>query len=197
MFPEHHTSRAETGDADTEPVTVELYVRSLCSGAERPPQDAAIERLERLERDGVLEEYTVRVWGRRVSPDSAAAETAAGRFVLSRIGEFRNWARRTGASVRSFFDTHEVDSSITDESYTAITVPTLTLAEFHGDDLHRVTPCSLDGAVHTVGDHLDALEATARTDGDGDRRDDGFERETWSPGSLANAPTSGSDGGVR
>jgi DNA-binding Lrp family transcriptional regulator len=191
MFPEHPTSRVETGDADAGPVTVELYVRSLCSGIERPPQESAIERLERLERDGVLDEYTVHVWGRRVSPDSAAAETAAGRFVLSRIDEFRNWARRNGASVRSFFDTHEVDSAITGESYTAITVPALTLAEFHGDDLHRVTPCSRDGAVHTVDDHLDALEATVRTDGDG------ADGRSWSPEVAVEAPTSGSDGGAR
>lgn len=197
MFPEHPTSRAETGDGDDEPVTVELYVRSLCSGVERPPQEAAIERLERLERDNVLDEYTVHVWGRRVSPESAAAETAAGRFVLSRIEAFRDWASRNGASVRSFFDTHGVDSAITGESFTAITVPTLTLAEFHGDDLHRVTPCSRDGAVHTVGDHLDALEAVARTDGDGDGRGDGFEGETWPSGTLTDAPSSDSDGGDR
>jgi hypothetical protein len=159
MFPGEPTSRGETGSEPPEPLTVELYVRSLCGEAAKEPQEAVIERLSRLERDGVVDEYTVRVWGRRICPDTAAADTDAGRFVLDRIEAFEDWAAEAGASVRSFFDTAEVDSSITGESYEAITVPTLTLAEFRGEELQWVSPCADGGTVYTVADRLDALEA--------------------------------------
>lgn len=147
-------------------MSVELYVRSLAGGATRAPQEAAVERLSGLERAGTVDEYAVRVWGRRVCPDGAAAETRAGQFVLDRIERFREWARRNGLSVEAFFDTHEVDRPVTRESYTAITVPSLTLAEFRGDDLHRVTPCADGEAVYTVDDHLGALRADDRPEWD-------------------------------
>lgn len=159
MFSGDSTPRREAGDESAAPLTVELYVRSLCADAAKAPQEAAIERLSRLERDGVVDEYTVHVWGRRISPDAAAADTDAGRFVLDRIEAFEDWANDVGTSIRSFFDTDEVDSSITGESYVAITVPTLTLAEFRGDELRCVAPCADDGTVHTVSDRLDVLEA--------------------------------------
>ena len=191
MFNDPHPPRPESDEDVAAPVTVELYVRSLAADAAQAPQEAAIERLSRLERDGVVDEYAVHVWGRRVSPDTAAAGTSAGRFVLDRIERFRDWARRNGATLRSFFDTHEVDSSITGESYTAITVPSLTLAEYRGDDLVRVTPCGDGETVHTVTDHLDALE-----DGGGtDRLEaDGASRVALSAGDTPAPPPGGPKG---
>lgn len=109
-----------------------------------------------------MDGYTVHVWGRRICPDAPVADTDIGRFVLGRIETFEDWARRSGLSIGSFFDTREVHSSITDESYTAITVPSIALAEFRGDELRRVTPHSDGGTVRTVDDHLDALEADDR-----------------------------------
>ena len=164
MYPGDAPSRQATGDETAAPLTVELYVRSLCADAAKAPQEAALERLSRLERDGVIDEYTVHVWGRRISPDAAAAETDVGRFVLDRIEAFEDWANDVGASVRSFFDTEAVDSSITGASYEAITVPTLTLAEYHGDELRWVAPCAVDGTVYTVPDRLDALEGGSELD---------------------------------
>ena len=162
MLPDRSTSRSESDAGNTEPVTVELYVRSLSESTTKAPQEAVLERLSELEREGIVDEYTVHVWGRRISPDTAAANTGIGQFVLSRIESFRDWARRSGLSIGSFFDTHEVHSSITDESYTAITVPSITLAEFHGEEVRRVTPCSDGETIHTVDDHLDILDAVGR-----------------------------------
>lgn len=159
MFTGDSTPRGETAGEPPEPLTVELYVRSLCGEAAKEPQEAVIERLSRLEREGVLDGYTVRVWGRRICPDTAAADTEAGRFVLDRLEAFEDWATEAGTSIQSFFDTDEVDSSITGESYDAITVPTLTLAEFRGETLRWVSPCADGGTVHTVSDRLDALES--------------------------------------
>lgn len=140
-------------------MTVELYVRSLSASGAQVPQESAIERLSRLEREGCVEEHTVHVWGKRICPDAAAAETDTGEFVLERIETFEEWAEREGMSVGSFFDTHEVDSSITGESYSAITVPTMTLAAFRDDRVEWVAPCTDGETVYTVDDGLDALEA--------------------------------------
>lgn len=152
-------------------MTLELYVRSLSDSATKAPQEAVLERLSELEREGTVDGYTVHVWGRQICPDTPVADTDIGRFVLDRIGAFEDWARCSGLSIGSFFDTYEVRSSITDESYTAITVPSIALAEFHGDELRRVTPHSDGGAVHTVDDHLDALEGSGRgRSGEGDEK---------------------------
>jgi hypothetical protein len=167
MFPDSPPFRSETDDSPSDAVILEVYLRSLCAGGGHTPQEAVIERLSCPEFDGFVDEKRVRVWGRRISPDTAAADTDAGRIVLDRIAEFRNWAEENDMSVGSFFDTHEIDSAITDESYTATTVPSLTLAEYHGDDLRRVTPCCDGESIYTVDYHLDLLEAEATASGDG------------------------------
>jgi hypothetical protein len=173
MFPGDPTSRSATDGTRTEPMTVELYVRSLSASGAQVPQESVIERLSRLECEGCVEEYTVHVWGKRISPEAAAAETDTGEFVLERIEAFEAWAERTGMSVGSFFDTHEVDSAITDQSYSAITVPTMTLAAFRDDRIEWVAPCTDGEAVYTVDDGLDAIEAAAderdHETGEGDR----------------------------
>jgi DNA-binding Lrp family transcriptional regulator len=162
MFPDRPPSRSETDEEPTTPA-LELYVRSLSADTVHGPRESVLERLSRLEREGVVAEYTVHVWGRRVSPETAA-RTEAGRFLLDRIERFRDRSRRNATSTRSFFEPHEVTSSITGESYTAVTVPSLALAEFRDGALRRVTPSADGGTVRTVEDHLDAIEAAGATD---------------------------------
>jgi DNA-binding Lrp family transcriptional regulator len=162
MFPDRPPFRSETDEEPTAPA-LELYVRSLSADTVHGPRESVLERLSRLEREGVAAEYTVHVWGRRVSPETAA-RTEAGRFLLDRIERFRDRSRRNATSTRSFFEPHEVTSSITGESYTAVTVPSLALAEFRDGALRRVTPSADGGTVRTVEDHLDAIEAAGATD---------------------------------
>lgn len=144
----------------TQETTVELYVRSLTPRG-HSQQESAIERLERLSEAGVLSEFAVEVWGRQVDLSGAAARTDAGQFVLDRVEQFREWARRTGRSVDSFFETRSVESSIRDQEYAALVLPELTLAEYRGGELAFVAPCSDGDAVCTVGDRIDDLEARA------------------------------------
>jgi len=155
-------------------VTVELHVRSLAPRGGKGQQESAIERLDQLASTGRIEEFSVNVWGRRVSLSSAAAETDAAQFVLDRVDEFRDWARRTGRSVDSFFETRRVESSITDEQYAALVLPSLTLAEYRDGELAYVAPCTDGDTVHTVDDRLDVLASSPAMDSDplgGDRRE--------------------------
>lgn len=146
----------------TASVTAELYVRSLAPRSGKGRQESAIDRLAALEEGGRLEDVTVNVWGRQVSLSSAAARTDAGQFVLDRVERFREWARRHGRSVDSFFRTRRVESSIADEEYVALVLPMLTLAEYHDGELAFVAPSADGSAVTTVADRIDALESGAQ-----------------------------------
>jgi hypothetical protein len=152
-----------TTDRDQGRVRVELHVRSLAPRAGGHRQERVIDRLDRLEAAGHIDEVTVDVWGRQVSLSSAAARTDAGRYVLDRVASVREWADETGRSVASFFETRRVESEITDEEYVALVLPTLTLAEYRDGDLAHVAPCSDGGEVTTVSDRLDVLAAGTST----------------------------------
>ncbi|MFB6179471.1 MAG: HTH domain-containing protein [Halorientalis sp.] len=151
-------------DTTREAVTVDLHVRSLAPRAGHTQQTTAIERLDDLESAGRLAAFNVHVWGHQVSLSTAAADTAAGQFVLNRVDQFREWADETGRSVDSFFETRRIESEITGEQYAALVLPSLTLAEYHDGDLAYVAPCSDGDSVCTVEDRIDTLAASGVTD---------------------------------
>lgn len=49
---------------DTTSVSVELYVRPLAPDGTRPPLEAVVERLQRLETAGAIEDLAVYVTGK-------------------------------------------------------------------------------------------------------------------------------------
>ncbi|WP_246983860.1 HTH domain-containing protein [Halorientalis marina] len=152
-----------TTDRDQGGIRVELYVRSLAPRAGRRQQNSVIDRLEDLESAGRIDEFTVDVWGRQVGLSSVSARTGAGQFVLDRVASFREWADETGRSVASFFETRRVDSRVTGDKYTALVLPSLTLAEFRDGELAHVAPCSDGDEVTTVADRVEALAANGGT----------------------------------
>lgn len=137
------------------PVTVNLYVRGL------PPEGlgtecaALLDRLDRLEEDGVVTEYTVHVWGKCLVP-SIAARTRAGATIREQLARFQAWAADHGVSLPNL-EVETVHSRFTDETYECIRLPAVVLAEFESGTLRFVTPCSEEGVVHSVTDRLDAL----------------------------------------
>jgi hypothetical protein len=135
---------------------VELFVRSL-SPATPNPATAQLPRLRRLADEGTLD-LTVSVWGREVGLSTTAGRTDPGTCVLDRVAAAREWADDNDVSVEPFFETREVDSTLTGESYTALVLPTACLAEYDGDELVHVAPYATDSAVHAVSDRVDALE---------------------------------------
>jgi len=162
-----------TSTRPAESLTLELYVRSLSPGGFLEQQHGVVERLERLEADDVIDDYSVDVWGRGLA-DPEAARTGVGQWIHDRIGEFREWAEGEGMCLDSFFPVEAVRSDITGEEYTRVRFPTVTLAEYDGDDLRFVSPCSDGETVHTVTDRLDAITGVpdapgARVNGDGSR----------------------------
>lgn len=137
--------------------TAALYVRSLAPSECRPQQIAIIRRLKQLEASGAINDYSVEVWGSQLT-EYEADLTESGDRIRDRIEDFRAWAADHDVSIESFFPIRTVASEFTDEEYTRIQFPVLTLAESGDDSLRFVTPCTDGESVYTVVDHLDLLE---------------------------------------
>ncbi|MFB6179925.1 MAG: HTH domain-containing protein [Halorientalis sp.] len=142
----------------SDPIRLELYVRTLSPAGARARQEAVLDRLKRLEADGHIDDWYVKVWGNRIDPTTTAAETDQGQFILNRIAEFKQWALAENTTLESFYQTHEQSSSITGEDHTNIVLPKMGLAEYHGTELQQVAPCTTGDEVYSVGDHLDDIE---------------------------------------
>jgi hypothetical protein len=137
--------------------TVELYVRSLAPRGAHRQLEELLEKLESLQARGDVVEYSVHVWGARIDPTSAMAETDAGQFLRERVRAFSEWASENGYSTGSFFEAEPIESTITGEEYAAMTLPTATLAEYVDGELAFVTPCTNGETVYTTADRLEAL----------------------------------------
>jgi len=135
---------------------VELFVRSLSPGA-RNPGTTHLPRLRRLADEGTLD-LSVSVWGREVGLSTTASRTDTGQYVLDRVAAFREWADASGVCVEPFFETREVESGLTGESYTALVLPATCLAEYREGELCHVAPYTSGSAVHTVADRVRLLE---------------------------------------
>ena len=137
---------------------IELYVRSLLPDGAGKRQDTVIDTLDALERDGEIAGYDVIVWGKQIAPESAAANTEEGRYILNRVAEFKQWALSNTVSVESFYERTAVDSEAADDSLDAIRLPVMGLAEYDGEELAHVAPCTKGETVHTIADRLDSID---------------------------------------
>lgn len=148
--------------SDDERVRIELAVRTLSPQGSKGRQARALERLRALEEAGAIDEFSVEVWGDRVGLDTVDAETDHAAAVVETVESFRQWADRNDLSVGTFFETRRVEDRITGDSYTALELPSMAMAEYRGGDLEWVCPC-LDpetGATHAVHDRIETVEET-------------------------------------
>lgn len=121
--------------------TLELYVRSLSSGA-GVQVESLIDRLDTFATEGYIDDYTVTVWGERVSTGPTVAKTDSGASIRRRITEFRQWANQHDVTLEGGFDRQTVHSSITGKTHEFITLPSVTLAARRDGDLEWVVPSS-------------------------------------------------------
>jgi len=149
--------------------TAVLWVRSLTPDDAGPRRSRAIDRLQRLEASGTLDDGRVRLWGKRVRPNTPEARTEVGRTVLERVELFRDWARNEDRSLRPFVQDRSRGKEF------EVLLPTMALAEYRDGDLVFVSPCTDAEEGHTVFDRLDALA--------GDRT------ETHTPGATVSGRT--------
>jgi len=138
---------------------IELYVRSLLPDGAGKRQEAVLERLDRLERTGEIAGYNIIIWGKQLAPDSAAADTEEGQYILNRVAEFKLWALSNNVSLDSFYQRTAVESEVTGMADDVMILPVMGLAEYRESELTHVAPYVKDEDVHTISDRLDGLEA--------------------------------------
>lgn len=176
------SDREPTTDAD---VRVEVWTRD----ASPPPDDpraTVLARLRELESEGVVDDLSVRVWGKFVpatdehdNPNASGGAEESGEFDESnatdgsgspgepdgsdppareRVAAFRRWADRDGHSLEPAFERCERSSMVSEEVTDAIRLPLQCLAVYGGDRLVGVFPCSTEDGNNTVRDCLERLE---------------------------------------
>jgi len=138
---------------------IELYVRSMLPDGAGERQEQVLEKLDELERREEIAGYNVVVWGKQIAPESAAANTDEGRYICNRVAEFKQWALSNNVSLESFYQRTTVDSEAAGSAYDAMVLPVMGLAEYDGDELAHVAPCTEGEEVHTITDRLERLEA--------------------------------------
>ncbi|QIO24211.1 HTH domain-containing protein [Haloarcula sp. JP-L23] len=144
---------------DTPTPHIELYVRSMLPNGAHERQEDAINQLHTLDEEGQIDSFNVIVWGKRIAPQSAAARTEEGKYILNRVAEFKQWSLSNNVSFDSFHQRTDVDAEVTESSYEAIVLPVMGLAEYTNNELTHVAPCTKGDTVHTIMDRLDRLEA--------------------------------------
>jgi hypothetical protein len=137
--------------------TLELYIRSLSSSTTGIRIESIIDRLKALVAEGDITDYTVTVWGERVSTDAAVSQTDQGVFIHRRIAEFRQWASEHGVTLEGGFDTRTVHSSITGDTHEFIPLPSVALAARRDGDLEWVVPSSDDTGTTSAMDRLESI----------------------------------------
>jgi len=140
----------------SDPVRVVVWMRDA-----PPPDDprsGVLDRLRELETDGVVDDVSVRVWGRYVDPPADEPPGEEG-TLQTRIAEFEAWADREGHSLEPAFGRCERTTMVSTERREVIRLPLQCLAVYAGDRLVGVFPCSTGGGTETVADCLRRLEA--------------------------------------
>jgi hypothetical protein len=148
-------------DSD-ERTTVDLYV-SAGDTAVWNRQENVIARLERAEREGDVDHFSVQVWARKVSVSGPMSASKFHRAAVRSVEEFESWADAVDADVELPCERESVDCEFTGDEYHLMRPPTVCAAVYRGGRLAGVYPCRVDGDPRTVEDLLDAIEASDPT----------------------------------
>lgn len=134
--------------------TVNYRVIDLYMGASQSTLDrrrSVVERLETLQSNGDIDRFRVRSWPRRVVVDGPNED------LLTVVERFQRWADDAGVSFESAFERSTYDRSFTGESGEIVSLPTVALAVYEGEELVEVTPHYADGELLSVDEALAAL----------------------------------------
>lgn len=146
-----------------EATRAKLFVRADLPTPAKRCRENLVSRLDALVASGVIDEFSVSSWAKRVPLD---ADAEVGRSERDRFRQFDAWARAAGVRLTPFFDTRECYSSTTGERQTQLVLPAACLAIYDGDDLICVVPCADESGTVSVTDCLERLagESDGRRD---------------------------------
>lgn len=147
-------------ETDTSRV-VDLYMGASESTLDR--RQSVVDRLESLQSSGDIDRFRVRSWPQRVVVGGPNED------LVTAIERFQQWADDADVSFGSAFERWTYNRSFTEESGELVSLPTVALAVYEGDELVEVSPHQVDGELRTVDETLAALEEQERSES-ADRR---------------------------
>lgn len=131
-------------------LTVKAFARP---SAFMEPIDSKLETLERLEREGVIDELTVHVW-----PDEIPlADGTPYQDVLDAYHRFRAWAEAHGVGLEPPFTVRTEASTFTGTKRTVLRTPMMCVAVYADGLLSNVFPQSRGGEHVSVKEAIGAL----------------------------------------
>lgn len=116
-----------------------------------------VKKLETTQRQGVIDEYTTRVFGGELCLCTNCQGRGDAQEIHDTMTELASWNDGTLNSVG--FVEREVDRPITGDQYRTLVPPETALAVYLDGDLRGVFPCVADGTHYSVETFISALVA--------------------------------------
>lgn len=138
---------------------VELWIQPLPGGGHEEHETLEAV-LDRLERRGEIDGFSVFRWDREVTVGEGTVPTSD-RRIARRIKTVREWARATGARVPAFEDETTVGTGRMGPERNAVRTPTTALLVFEEGVLVNVVPAIRDGHRVTVTEWVDSATTDA------------------------------------
>jgi hypothetical protein len=142
----------------TQDKQVKLFIRVNPSFRAEQQKQAVIDRLRSLERKGQVAGVDVHVWGREIRLAGPLEGSVYHKSVMDHVNEFEQWFAENSVSMDALFSNRKIDSSISNERYSVLSLPFMCLAVYQDDELRDFYPHHDSETTHTVLNGLDRLE---------------------------------------
>lgn len=133
-------------------ISVVAFVRSATLAE---PVEEAIQRIRRLDAEGVIDRLEIRLWPDEVRLRRDGVKSG----VVEHYERFASWANRACKSLEPAFEVRTCRSEITGESGVILRTPVMGLAVYEGRFLRAVFPHEDTGETHTVAEAIERLAA--------------------------------------
>lgn len=145
----------------TDPIRVTMWIRDASHIAQECKSEA-VARLHRLEKRGVVDEISVRTWGKQINLEPEP--TTGDEEVRQAYEEFVSWAARNGYSLEPAFRRCDRTTLVSEGTTEVLVLPVVCLSVHEGETLTAVFPCSESDGTQTVDDCLSRLEAASASE---------------------------------
>lgn len=155
--PEDGPTTSAGGQRTKPPVpNVTLFVRLEPEMGLEERKHRTVERLEDLRSRGSITDFDIFVWTKEIRPDGPLQESTYCQQLLEHVERLRDWYEGADGASEAF-DHHDVESPVTDDHYDVITLPSICLGVYQGDELVEVYPRRDGEGLESVPDGLEEL----------------------------------------
>jgi hypothetical protein len=118
---------------------IELWLQPTPGGRS---YDDAVTRLAGLSLRGVIDEFAVETWGKGIDLSTDDLRDEHEQRVRERVSTFKQWAREHDTTIPDFEERRVVGEGRMGREYVVQSLPGALLAEFEGEEVVTVTPCT-------------------------------------------------------